>query len=463
MSRGEGRRAPLATVRFVEERPLRIEFEFASRDYVEPVVIKDDQAIRHAWERAGKALNELVDFLDQLGETTGDRPLDPEDLWDPFRCLLRAGRQLGQRLTADDAARFNTIQAAFRKSRAGWVPFRPDDIPAVHVFGDDVSFPLEMLPVFLERDDSELPALENTRDVMRIGEAFLGFSAVVRRLPYGTEPEAAVLANDPKLPIQFVRYRGPPRRRFSRHETSGQGFAAEAQFIQSLDLLSVDGPWPTADVCDADVVRGLVDALFDPRRRLVPAQEGGAEVAAAIAHFACHCETEDRDSEDFELIFSTPDGERRSVTFGDIQDGYGQRGEQLAHASGISPARAPVILNACGSSVIDPWSAQSLHRWFLRNGHPAYVGTQAAVPDGFAAQVAEWIYRFLLGGFSLGEALLLARRKTLLTGWGPLGLLYVMHGNDRLDVAVKHPELLPDLYDDQPERRPMRTMTPSAK
>jgi hypothetical protein len=106
----------------------------------------------------------------------------------------------------------------------------------------------------------------------------------------------------------------------------------------------------------------------------------------------------------------------------------------------------PLFVNACGSSAIDLWSSQSFHGWFLANGHPAYIGTQAAVPDRFAAQMAEWIYRLLLGGFSLGEAVLLARRRTLRTGWGPLGILYVLHGNDQLSVARPRPEVLPDFY-----------------
>jgi hypothetical protein len=85
----------------------------------------------------------------------------------------------------------------------------------------------------------------------------------------------------------------------------------------------------------------------------------------------------------------------------------------------------------------------SFQRWFMGNRHKAFIGTHVAIPDDVAADFAERFYRFLLGGFTFGEAIVLARRQLLADKRSLLGLLYVLFGNDLLEVEVKHAELLP--------------------
>lgn len=448
MTAHESETPALVTITFVEESPLKVEFKFLAGDPVDPVLIdtETEAQVRTAWKRAGEILDDLADSLEDLGETIDDRSLQPAELWKPFRDLARAGFSLGPRLTNGDPATFNAVTDASFKSWTAWQAWKPRDpldLPRVDVYARRLSFPVEMLPLFAAPQETFDRPMENIDDLMRIGEAFVGFSALVRRLPHGGPPAPMVLPNDPALPIQYMRYLGAPMRRFGRRRELEPGFAAEQQFLTSLPHVAIDGPWPTEDM-DVDAVRdGLVAALFDPERGLVR-PDVGSHQAAALAHISCHCETVDRGGDEFELILSTPDGTRRHVTLGDIKGGYTMLGRPLSEEE-RRRTRVPIILNACGSSAIDPESAQSFHQWFLDSGHPTFVGTQGAVPDRFAAQFAEWMYRFLLGGRTLGESLLLARRKTLETGWGPLGLFYALHGNDHLDVAVKDPSLLTDV------------------
>jgi CHAT domain-containing protein len=186
----------------------------------------------------------------------------------------------------------------------------------------------------------------------------------------------------------------------------------------------------------------VVAALFDPNCRL----GATAGPPAELAHFACHCETAGRIDANYELILSDEKGRPRdeqdkpfSVKLGDIRTGY----DRLISPAGRPGPRAAVMLNACGTSTVNAWSRLSFQRWFIQNGHRAFIGTQASIPDDVAADFAERFYRFLLGGYTFGEAIVLARRQLLADTKSLLGFLYVLFGNDLLEVEVKHPQLLP--------------------
>jgi CHAT domain len=245
----------------------------------------------------------------------------------------------------------------------------------------------------------------------------------VRRIAPERDLAPATLPNDPALPIQLFRYREVAWHGSTPTVGVGAGFAREEAFLASLSDVTVDGPWPT-DEAEADVKQRVIDALFDANQRLTPVT--GQHPAAALAHFACHW-TVKQHSEEFELLLSTQSGEPRKVTMADITAGYSARGESRYPDR---PERAAVIFNACGTSTIDPLSSLSFQRWFLTNRHPAFLGTQAAIPDEIAADFAELLYGFLLGGFSFGKAVVLARRQLLIAAKSPLGILYFLHGTE---------------------------------
>jgi len=416
-------RTPIATLTFEEGSPLRLKFEFASGDEVRDVVFGDPRSIEQAWQRAGH-------YLKQLVSKSPKQPRSARELQDALSIMLNAGDQLGIRLTDEDSEHYGEVQNAFQRSWPTWEYPSRDDIPVVQLVGHNTNYPLELLPVFSNRITSPL---NNDGELAAATQRFLGFSAVIRRVAPGVSSMPELLRNGQKLPIQFFRFLDPDRR--SRKQSDTSGFKQEQEFMASLsEVLTVDGPWPISPVTAEQVRQRLVEALFDPSSRLGTTTGPPAE----LAHFACHCETEGPIDDDYELRLSDERGEPLRVTLGQIRSGYVRL--QGTRQSG---PRAPVILNACGSSVVNPWSGLNFQRWFIKNQHRAFIGTQAAIPDDAAADFAERFYRFLLGGYTFGEAIVLARRQLLADTRSLLGFLYVLFGNDLLQVEVKHPRLLP--------------------
>ena len=434
----DGRRdvQPLARIVFREGPPLLIEFEFAGQIApIDPIPVYDTRVIDDAWNRAGRALNELV-------RQAGGHAPEASKLWEPLSALLSAGRDLGQRLTDQDSQRWNKVQRAFTQARSlGWPTFRSDDIPVVYVVAHGNGFPVELLPVFLPAE-GPVTEISNDRQLMRMCEVFLGFSAVVRRIAPETELDERVVDNDPVLPIQFFRYRKLDARGELPRVGKGAGFAQEEAFFNSFPHLQVDGPWPV-DEDDDGVKRRMVDALFDFREPLT--RSGGERRAVVLAHFACHCNARGN-IEDVEVLLSTKAGETRRVRWGELTAGYSERGERPDLPT---LSRAAVFFNACGTSSIDPLSSLSFQKFFLTNEHPAFLGTQVAVPEEIAADFAELVYRFFVGGFSMGASVVLARRQLVAGAKNPLGLLYLLHGNDRLEVEKARPEVLPKDFQQQ--------------
>lgn len=424
-------RPALAVIEIQEGVRPRITFTFSPPpgEPVEPVVIGDAQMLREAWQRAADALTDLGRQGSRFGGPAAD-------LWQPLRELLAAGRELGQRLADQRSHDWRRLQRAFTRALAarGAAGFRWDDIPVIDVVAHDDGYPVELLPVFLPPAEHRKEGIDNDLDLMRLAERFIGFSAIVRRYAPERKLGDAVLPNDPTLPIQLFRYRELTARGTIPEAGRGAGFAAEEAFLSSLRHVAVDGPWPT-DETEEQVREAAVAALYDPRRRLTDREFPNR--AAAIAHFACHCKS-GSDITKFRVLLSTTNGEPRPLTYLHINDGYG--GDDDGDGE---PERAAVIFNACGSSVIDARSALSFQRWFLRNDHPVFLGTQAKIPDPVAADFAKSLYGFLLGGFTFGEAVVLARRQLLSVSKNPLGILYVLYGNDRLRVEVEQPDALP--------------------
>lgn len=88
-----------------------------------------------------------------------------------------------------------------------------------------------------------------------------------------------------------------------------------------------------------------------------------------------------------------------------------------------------VFLNACESAQLTPALAgESFVAFFLDRGASAFIGTECTMTVVFAHPFAERLLRELVGGASVGSALLATRRHFLGTG-NPLGLAYSLYGN----------------------------------
>ena len=410
---------PVATMEIpgARSRPLSIEFE-------------DLDGIEEAWGRAGRALRSLV-------EKAPSRSAHATDIAQVMFTLHKAGHELGQRLTDGDNYAWNKLQQELTLHRATrWPSFAKDDLPIVEVVAHGHGFPVELIPLG-PAGGEEPKHIDNDLQLLAFAERFLGFSALVSRFPPDREPSPAELDNDPTLPIQLFRYRSPPPVSTASPTPPPDGFRREETFLKGLAQLSVDGPYPSDADIEGEVADRVTAALFDAGTPL----RAGVEATAVVAHFACHC-TAGKHIEDFKLLLSTESGAGRPVTLGAIMGGYGTLGEGRPAADGLPP-RAVVVLNACDSSAVDPLSSLGFQRWFLKNSHPAFLGTLAAIPDAMAADFAELLYRFLLGGCTLGASVVLARRELLLTAKSPLGMLYSLHGNEQLTVHTPHPDVLP--------------------
>ena len=101
---------------------------------------------------------------------------------------------------------------------------------------------------------------------------------------------------------------------------------------------------------------------------------------------------------------------------------------------------APVVfINACRTLGRVP-SYNRLDGWadkFLRAGAAAFIGSVWEVSDGMAREFAQELYRHLLVGDPLGNAVMAARRCIAAEPGDPTWLAYAVYGNPqaRIDTA----------------------------
>jgi CHAT domain-containing protein len=98
-------------------------------------------------------------------------------------------------------------------------------------------------------------------------------------------------------------------------------------------------------------------------------------------------------------------------------------------------SHALIILNACLTGTINPLSTMS--NWaifFKRKGAKGVVATEFEVPDWFAAEFITEVYKYLLQGKTIGEAMLVARQQFLEQG-NPLGLAYSLYAPPSLRIV----------------------------
>jgi hypothetical protein len=250
------------------------------------------------------------------------------------------------------------------------------------VGGKEHLLPLEFLPVFDPAGCDE--PVTNRADFAARCRSYPGFGCVVRRrllpLPVSGTDWLATGA-DGRVPLRFLWYDALP------------GAAAEHTWLTGpgSGRVRVLGPHPAAGESPVD----LAERIFDP------GWDGGP-VPDQIQHFSAHCRTGPNvDPDDYELILHG-EGQELSLGLGDLG--------QLLYKFGAGPPRSAtdlpfVLLNACGSSVVDPQSSASFPELFLTNDNRGVLGTEVAIPDDLAAIYSQEFYRALLmGGVPVGKA-----------------------------------------------------------
>ena len=102
----------------------------------------------------------------------------------------------------------------------------------------------------------------------------------------------------------------------------------------------------------------------------------------------------------------------------------------------LAQAAPVVFINACRSLGQVP-SYNKLDGWaekFLRAGAAAFIGTLWEVSDGMAREFAQELYRRLLDGDRLGNAVMAARRAVAAEPGDPTWLAYAVYGEPQARV-----------------------------
>jgi hypothetical protein len=363
----------------------------------------------------------LERFMD---EVTNELRPDHERVVRALRELHRRMFSIGGGLMKQGSTGMAEIRKLFVQAWPSWknpsarVPLVIVQVEDKNGIAEDVNyFPFELLPVF---DHREVDGIADRIGLVKYARRFLGSTCAVRRTR-GRLGDGKNLPSSPLL-LTLLHHAGLP------------GAALETEFFDGArPHVDVDGPWPQPGLSEDDVVNGVVNVLFDPRRRVLAKPNGDP---VQIHHFACHCETWGA-SVDYALVLAGEDEEDRLVALHRLDSGYGDRLQDLEEHGSASKTRtdgALVFLNACGSAFMDPARVTSFPQWFLRNGHRGVIGTETVIPDEVAAHYARCFYRELLTGTSLGSALVKARLHLLSEFGNPLGLLYVLYADPHITV-----------------------------
>jgi hypothetical protein len=111
---------------------------------------------------------------------------------------------------------------------------------------------------------------------------------------------------------------------------------------------------------------------------------------------------------------------------------------EAADFSGKEWDHAPLVfMNGCGNVGFSPYAPAEFIKQFIQGRYAsAVIGTEVAVVEELAMDVANRFLESFLAGANAGDALLAARRS-LLSRNNPLGLIYTLFGSARLELG-KH-------------------------
>jgi molecular chaperone DnaK len=186
-------------------------------------------------------------------------------------------------------------------------------------------------------------------------------------------------------------------------------------------------PGSPADAqAEAHALAGLLGTRLTTVSELMPLLQLISEGSFGLLHFACHNRFDPHDGSSIRLDSPfTP-------TFLAI----------AASDQTLTSAAPVVFINACRSIGEVP-SYNQLDGWaekFLHAGAAAFIGSLWDVCDGTAREFAQELYRRLVAGEPLGDAVMAARREVAAEPGDPTWLAYAVYGDPqaRVDPAAKY-------------------------
>jgi len=281
--------------------------------------------------------------------------------------------------------------------------------------------PVEFLPLFHLEPPNLIPEMDDIQSLLTFLRRFLGFSTQIRRvIPRVGFTGKAILENVPQLPVKFFQHA-----RF-------KGARDEAAFFLRLKdkgWMDLEGPWPDRNYPPNQVVQTVAEHLRNPAQRFNGPDRHPPD---QVQHFGCHYDPSDPISNNHYLQLAHQGGGSRDVTIGDLKAWFVPlpRKEQQS----VFPL---IFFNACSGSKINPTCVASFLSLVLENKNCGFIGSEANIPDSFAAAFSKQFYIKLLQGQSLGNAIYLAKRTLLTRHNNPLGILYTAYADP--DTHVQNP------------------------
>jgi hypothetical protein len=338
-------------------------------------------------------------------------PLPPETVdYDQAEAAMNSLRDIGTRLAEQFFGGPDQVDAAswfFRTVIPDWETNDGTDVSVTLEAPLGALFPLELLPLF---DYATRWSVTDKASLVTAARRLLGFSSLVSR--------------------KIVRRPAPSHARSSRsglrvrmlHDLSLEGAKLEAEDLNDVPRLNLDGPWPEKLARTDDAAEFVASELSDVQ----VADVEDNPLPVQFIHFACHGNTSALQANDYAIRIQGTSGGARWVSLRDLGTRMTQRYALLTPEQRARP-RPVVIMNACGSARLDPRTAASFPYLFLTHKHAGFIGAETDVPDTLAANFSKSFYRTLLRGETIGHALHRAR-WTLLERWcNPLGILWTAY------------------------------------
>lgn len=367
-----------------------------------------------------RARQQLDSGLSRLKDTTIALRIDDDDLTAILQTMAGNGRLMMRTLFGGNPARVQQLQTFWRSAIPTWQ--NPGHTAVVECLGfKEHMLPVEYFPAF-DAFGADEPA-SSRQDFLRKCRCFVGFSCVVRRrlLPLPVHGGDALRTDaDGRLRLRYLHHEKLPGAQAEYRWLASEGHARAR----------VLGPYPLGHETTAE----LAEQIFDPTYSPTGTTPAGPD---HIQHFSCHCYAGPRKApEDYELTLSGHGNELR-LRLGELGQLLYRYGARRPRHSMDMPF---VMLNACGSSTVDPSSSLSFPELFLSNENRCVLGTETAIPDDLATIYSQEFYRaLLLRGKPIGYAAHHARIHLLRAYRNPLGLAYVTYGNTNLKIVDPEP------------------------
>jgi hypothetical protein len=338
--------------------------------------------------------------------------LQGRDRWERIDQAMRLLRKLGTDL-GSSLFRFEDIQDVqqFCRDACGWDDELKDS-PRVELVVDDLALaPFEFIPLFSRKSSGRIT---DALSFQREARSYLGFISVIERTIRPAPKSGSSQNSRQPIPKKGLRLVGDPSLRARIFQFAG--LRAVSEVIPSLRKANVSlGQYFPS--------QALIQAEFESR-----VGEFLRTATDQIFYFGCHCDTTDVNA--LNHHFTLSDGSsRRQMDLGAIRRDFYSNGARL------KPGPL-VFMNACGGASVMPSGVTSFPEIFISNKFLGYIGTESIVPDKTAATFASVFFQNLLGGITLGDSLLAARRHLLDRG-NPLGILYTSYASSDLLAMIK--------------------------